>query len=467
MSKPSRQAKGSLRDALIGLGERSVSKSHYPQLKEKIAELEQFRTIMDLSSDVVFLVDGRDGRITDVTGDLSMLDASREKLLGRPITGLLTPKGGSRFHRALVRGGGTVRLDTEASAMRLDGREIPPLEMNVRVVSVDGRRLAVASARDVTAQVQVREERERAHHELERKVDERTRELRSAVERLQNEVRRHAATERRYLQAKEKAEEASRAKSEFLSVVSHELRTPLTAIRGFAQIITRKLRGEIFPRLKPEDEAAEDKLTRTTSQVEDNLDIITQESHRLTGLIDDLLDISSLEAGRGDFKREAVDMAEVIRRAGMACQDLYHRKGLPLELEIAPEMPYVLGDFDRLIQVLVNLLTNAAKFTNSGGVSVHAWSGGDHVLIAVSDTGEGIPDDKQEGIFEKFVQARGDSMKDRPTGTGLGLAISRQIVLRHGGDIWVESLPERGSTFFFSLPTVKACPYPRQGDDNG
>jgi len=149
-----------------------------------------------------------------------------------------------------------------------------------------------------------------------------------------------------------------------------------------------------------------------------------------------------------------VDMGQVLGRAVQATESLFEETGVPLVLSVAPDLPRVLGDPDRLMQVLVNLLSNAVKFTAKGEVRCEAWAGKNHILVSVSDTGPGIPDALQERIFDKFVQA-GDPLTDRPKGTGLGLAISRQIVERHGGHIWVESLPGEGSSFRFLLPALK------------
>lgn len=439
-----------LRSRLMGLGELSTCKSYYPELKRRIAEQDRFRALLDQSSDTILLVDGASGRVVDVTGSPRLLGISRESLMGRHMDELLTVGGASRLRRALVRGGGRVPLDCEKARLVVDGATAPLLEANVSVVSSGGMKYAIIALRDMTYQVEARLEIERAKSDLERRVAERTRELTAANLMLRDAVHKHKAAEERYRVAKEQAEAANRAKSEFLSVVSHELRTPLTAVRGFAQIIAKQLERDAFPQLPSDDP----RVARAVEHTRENLDIIILESRRLTGLINDLLDFSKLESGHVEFARVPVDVARVLQRAVQATESLFQQAGVPLILSLAPALPPVLGDADRLMQVLVNLLSNAVKFTAEGEVRCEAWAGRDHVLVAVTDTGPGISEDLQERIFEKFVQA-GDPLTGRPKGTGLGLAISRQIVERHGGHIWVESRLGEGSSFCFLLPAAK------------
>jgi len=439
-----------LRARLMGLGELSTCKSYYPELKRRIAEQDRFRALLDQSSDVILLVDGASGRVVDVTGSPGMLGIGRERLVGRHMDELLTVGGGSRLRRALVRGGGRVPLDCDKARLVVDGRSAPLLEANVSVVASAGQKYAVIALRDVTFQVEAREEVERAKADLERRVAERTRELTAANLMLRDAVEMHKAAEERYRMAKEQAEDANRAKSEFLSVVSHELRTPLTAVRGFAQIIAKQLERDAFP-LLPEGDP---RVGRAMEHTRENLQIIDLESRRLTGLINDLLDFSKLESGHVEFARVPVEVGRVLERAAQATESLFREAGVPLRLAVAPDLPPVSGDADRLMQVMVNLLSNAVKFTAAGEVRCEAWAGRGHVLVVVADSGPGIPEELQERIFEKFVQA-GDPLTGRPKGTGLGLAISRQIVERHGGHIWVESRLGEGSSFCFLLPATQ------------
>jgi signal transduction histidine kinase/CheY-like chemotaxis protein len=248
-------------------------------------------------------------------------------------------------------------------------------------------------------------------------------------------------------QARLAAEKADAAKSDFLSTVSHELRTPLTSVLGFAKIIKRRLSERLFP-LIPEGDK---KIAQTIQQVGDNLDVVVSEGERLTKLIDEVLDLAKIEAGKLEWRTESMDAAEIVNRAIAATSSLVENKPVTLTAEIAPDLPRLTGDRDRFIQVVINLISNAVKFTTQGSVTCRAVRVKDDVIISVTDTGLGITLEDQPKVFEKFKQV-GDSLTDKPKGTGLGLPICKEIVEHHGGRIWVESEPGKGSTFSFSIP---------------
>jgi signal transduction histidine kinase len=247
--------------------------------------------------------------------------------------------------------------------------------------------------------------------------------------------------------ARAAAEEADAAKSAFLSTVSHELRTPLTSVLGFAKIIRKRLEDRIFPTVTTDDA----RLQQTIQQVGENLTVVVSEGERLTKLIDDVLDLAKIEAGKLEWHMDDVAIADVIDRATAATSSLFEQKGLPLVKDVAPGLPVVVGDADRLLQVVINLISNAVKFTAAGSVTCRARLQDDGVVVSVIDTGYGIAPADQPRIFEKFKQV-GDALTDKPKGTGLGLPICREIVEHHGGRIWVESEPGRGSTFSFCVP---------------
>ena len=245
-------------------------------------------------------------------------------------------------------------------------------------------------------------------------------------------------------QANERLKELDRLKDNFLSTVSHELRTPLTSIKSFAEILLAY---------------EEDRATQT-----EFLGIINEEADRLTRLINDFLDLSKIQSGRVVWKTAGVSMAWVIERAITATSALFSATNLDLVTDVATDLPAVMADQDRLVQVLTNLLGNAQKFTPSGGkVSLAARltvgdgtpSKPDMVLVSVADSGIGIAPENHRRIFEKFGQI-GDTLKDRPKGTGLGLPISKEIIEHYGGRIWVESELGKGSTFLFTLPVPRA-----------
>ena len=248
-------------------------------------------------------------------------------------------------------------------------------------------------------------------------------------------------------QARAAAEEADAAKSAFLSTVSHELRTPLTSVLGFAKIIKKRLEDRIFPLLTTDDR----KVRQTIEQVGENLNVVVSEGERLTKLIDDVLDLAKIEAGKLEWHMETVEMAGVIDRATSATSSLFHQKGLALVRDVAEDLPPVAGDADRLLQVVINLISNAVKFTAAGSVTLRARLVDDGIAVSVVDTGLGISAADQPKVFEKFKQV-GDTLTDKPKGTGLGLPICREIVEHHGGHIWVESEPGKGSTFSFVVP---------------
>jgi PAS domain S-box-containing protein len=242
--------------------------------------------------------------------------------------------------------------------------------------------------------------------------------------------------------------EVDRMKTDFISTVSHELRTPLTSVRGFTEVIRKRLEKDIFPQLKASDDRS---IKKAVERVRENIQIILSEGERLTALINDVLDISKLEAGRIEWKKESIRLSDIIDRAIDATSALFAQKKLPLVKDIGDGLPEVVGDKDRLLQVLINLLSNAVKFTEKGTVICSVRENGREIVVGVTDMGIGIAEADRKRVFEKFRQA-GDTLTEKPTGTGLGLPICRQIVEYHGGRIWVESEPGRGSSFFFTIP---------------
>ncbi|RCJ21914.1 hybrid sensor histidine kinase/response regulator [Nostoc minutum NIES-26] len=241
--------------------------------------------------------------------------------------------------------------------------------------------------------------------------------------------------------------EIDKMKTDFISTVSHELRTPLTSVLGFASIIKEKLETDVFPMISTEDR----KLQKTIQRVDNNLNIIVSEAERLTSLINDVLDIAKMEAGKVEWQMQPIDPSELLDWATTSTAGLFETNGLQLISEIELGLPQIVGDRNRLLQVLINLISNAVKFTESGSVICRVGLKNDGVCISVIDTGIGIASEDQPKVFEKFRQV-GDTLTDKPKGTGLGLPICKQIVDHHGGRIWVESEPGKGSTFSFIIP---------------
>jgi signal transduction histidine kinase/CheY-like chemotaxis protein/ligand-binding sensor domain-containing protein len=247
--------------------------------------------------------------------------------------------------------------------------------------------------------------------------------------------------------ARAAAEDADAAKSAFLSTVSHELRTPLTSVLGFAKIIKKRLDDRIFPLIQTDDR----KIAQTVQQIQENLQVVVGEGERLTKLIDDVLDLAKIEAGKLEWNMGPVTVQEIIDHATAATASLLEPKGLRLEKDVDAALPVITGDRDRLIQVVINLISNAVKFTESGTITCRAVRQADLLVVSVIDTGLGIAPADQPKVFERFKQV-GDTLTDKPKGTGLGLPICREIIEHHGGRVWVESELGTGSTFYFSLP---------------
>ncbi|GIV97471.1 MAG: hypothetical protein KatS3mg057_2128 [Herpetosiphonaceae bacterium] len=261
------------------------------------------------------------------------------------------------------------------------------------------------------------------HEDLEQRIIARTAELAKATEEAQA--------------ARAAAEEANRLKDRFLANMSHELRTPLNSIINFSYILQTGMRGEL-------NEDQKDYLTR-----------IYDSGEHLLGLINDILDLAKIEAGRMDLFKEPLKLPELVRGVMSTATGLLKDKPVELRQELAPDLPQVMADRTRIRQVLLNLLSNAAKFTDRGSITVHAAQEGEYVVLSVSDTGIGIPPEHLDHIFEEFRQIDGEANR-RYEGTGLGLAICRRLVEMHGGQVWAESTVGEGSTFFFTLPIVEA-----------
>jgi signal transduction histidine kinase len=242
-------------------------------------------------------------------------------------------------------------------------------------------------------------------------------------------------------------------KSGFLATVTHDLRTPLTSVLGFAKLTRREFLKEFMP-----FSDVSEKLRRKGMRIADNLRIIENEGSRLTRLVNDFLDLSKIEAGRLDWNDQEIDPAEVVRAAVAAVGGEYEQnEQLALVVQVPQPLPTLRVDPDRLMQVLVNLLTNAARYTGEGEVVLSARRlASGRVEFRVADTGPGIPEDERERIFDKFYQARhGDTTVPDRRGTGLGLAICKQIVERYNGDIRAEAAHPRGTAFVVELPCRK------------
>ncbi|HUG83988.1 MAG TPA: HAMP domain-containing sensor histidine kinase, partial [Euzebya sp.] len=234
--------------------------------------------------------------------------------------------------------------------------------------------------------------------------------------------------------ANERLTELDRLKDEFVSTVTHELRTPLTSIRSFSEILRDS------PDL--DDERRQEFLA-----------IVISESERLTRLINAVLDLSKIESGTAEWHISEVDLASLVDDAVASTRQLFAERGAQLRTTVPTDLPQVRADADRVLQVLLNLLSNAVKFCDpeDGTVRLTVQREDGHVRIDVTDNGSGVGEQDRDRIFERFDQG-GDTAADTRRGTGLGLPISREIIIRLGGRLWLDSTAEPGARFAFTLP---------------
>jgi signal transduction histidine kinase len=299
----------------------------------------------------------------------------------------------------------------QAGAARIRGGD---LDHPIQVRTGDELEALAEEFNRMTAQLR------ESYADLEKKVQERTRDLNVALAQLEEKGR--------------EVEAVSRHKSEFLANMSHELRTPLNAIIGFSEVLREQMFGEL-----------------NEAQIGYVGDVLEAGQHLLS-LINDILDLSKIEAGRMELDLEDVSVPQALNSGLTMHGERADRNGITLTLTVGPEVEMIRADERKVRQVIFNLLSNAVKFTPPGGhVDVSAFAADGMVEVAVADTGPGIAPEDHERIFEEFQQARASSPGSRE-GTGLGLTLARQFIELHGGRLWVESEPGAGSTFRFTLP---------------
>jgi PAS domain S-box-containing protein len=345
-----------------------------------------------------------DARITSFNrGAEIMLGWSREEVIGQHARKVATPASvvlAEERTRRFLAGEKLSSATFEAELLRNDG-SVVPVEARTRALrDREGRPIGFQGVyRDIT-------ERKRAEVELQT--------------------------------AKEVAEAATRHKSEFLANMSHELRTPLNAIIGFSEVLLEKMFGELNDK---QDEYLHD---------------ILSSGRHLLSLINDILDLSKVEAGKIELDSHVFSLRQVLEGSLVMVKERALAHGIILSLDLADDIDTVIGDERKVKQILFNLLSNAVKFTPAKGkVSLTAKTTDGVVQIAVRDTGIGIAAKDQQRIFEEFQQV-GKGLTGKTEGTGLGLALTKRFVELHGGRIWVDSTPDRGSTFTFTLPLVGA-----------
>jgi PAS domain S-box-containing protein len=365
---------------------------------------------------------------------LNVLGFERDEVIGR--TGLelnLWPDATSReaIYSAVVGPAGFWNGETQLR--RIDGGVVD-IALTMRRIEVGGQSFAVAISYEITDRKQAENALREAHDDLERRVADRTRELEQANLRLTESSEQLDAARNRAEAEKERAERANDAKSDFLARVSHELRTPLNAVLGFAQLLAINTQEPLTP-----------KQLRQVEQIRKSGDY-------LLSLIDEILDLSKIEAGTIRVSIERVTLDSVFDHVRDMLQPLADSAGLVLAVELNPDTPPIRADRVRLVQILMNLGTNAIKYNRRGGaVRLTARPADDQMVrIEVVDTGVGIPVDRQGEVFQPFNRLGAEA--SRVEGTGIGLSISRRLAELMQGRLSFESRPGEGSTFVVELP---------------
>ena len=368
-----------------------------------------FRSIVESSADAIFT--------TDIDGYLTYYSTGAEELLGYQATDVLGQRG------AAVYRGGFAEARSIMQRLRAEGR-IKNYETAIR--AKDGRWVEVSSSLSLLRNVSGAVVGTLA---ICKDITER--------KRVEEALR---ASETRYRQAKDAAELANRAKSEFLASMSHELRTPLNAIIGFSEVLLEKMFGDL------------------NTRQEEYLHDILSSGNYLLSLINDILDLTKIEAGKHDLLLHECDLPQLLEGSLIMVKERALAHNIALALEVDQTLGMVSVDHRKVKQIVFNLLANAVKFTPAGGkVGIKATRVAHRAHIAVWDTGIGIAAEEQQRIFEAFQQV-GQGLTGKTEGTGLGLTLTKKFVELHGGTIWVESTPGCGSTFTFTLPLSRTAP---------
>ena len=401
-----------------------AARSETARTQEALKESEaRFRTLFESSPDGIFITDPETLEILDCNTEACRMNGyARGELVGRSINILHPeevraqtkggPEGRARFIEQLrTRGVITV----ESVHVRKDGTTFP-METSMCLLELGGRDVVMGIDRDISERRRAEEELARHRELLEELVASRTAEL--AVER-------------------DRAEAADRLKSAFLATMSHELRTPLNSIIGFTGVLLKGLGGPL------------------TEEQSRQLGMVKSSAQHLLALINDILDLSKIEAGELRVSSAPFALAEAVEGCLRALAPAAEKKGLSLVAEVDPAVGTVRSDRRRVEQVLLNLVSNAVKFTETGSVTVSAVREGPWVVTRVRDTGIGISAEDLPNLFRPFQQLE-SGLTRRFEGTGLGLSICRRLAEMLRGEITVESAPGAGSTFSFRLPAGEA-----------
>jgi PAS domain S-box-containing protein len=396
-----------LRAGVIGLGAHSARKSYYPELQQRLAELERFRALLDGSNDAIMLLRLPEGTV---------LDANRaaHELLGGELVGNELPETANPdFVHELLKGlsvDGGIRLEAEF------GSPSAPYEIDAHTLAMRDGEFAVVVARDITDRRRA-EESQRAHQRrLEAEVASRTEELRRSNEELVK---------------------ATRAKDQFLASMSHELRTPLNSVIGFSDVMLRGLAGDV------------------NEEQHRQLVMVNNAGKHLLALINQVLDLAKVESGEANVTIERFNACALLADVAELVRPQASERHLQLNVVCDPGSSEIESDRQRVMQILLNLAGNAVKFTPAGHVDLRLVCEAEDVVFRVIDTGPGVQPHEHIDIWQPFRQGTLEGAI-KPSGTGLGLPISRELATLLGGSLTLEESSPSGSTFALRLP--HACP---------
>jgi PAS domain S-box-containing protein len=440
----------------LGISHALISHRYHQRLFSAMKRSERERTevvlreseahyweLFENASDFVYTLDMH-GHFTTInkTGE-RLLGYSRDELAGMSLTDILPLESLALSRDMRVsKERGTGWTTYELEVVTKDNRCIP-LEVSTRLICRDGQAIGIQGiGRDVTERKQAEEALKQARDELEMRVAQRTAELQRINEQLHVEIAERRQAEAALRIAKDAAEVANRAKSEFLATITHELRTPMNGICGMTGLLL--------------DTALDDEQREYAETVQ-------KCSDDLLALINDILNFSQIEAGKCALNIVEFELRIVIEDVLKSLAEAAHKKGLAMTASIHSDVPYcVAGDPGRLLQVLLILVGNAVKFTETGEVvvsvtRVEADATETVVHFAITDTGIGIPAEAHGKLFQVFSQVDGSSTR-KYGGTGLGLAIAKRLVTMMDGDIGVKSIVGKGSMFWFTVRFSSCVP---------